>query len=236
MTAALERLSSNPLIRPSQIAFTRASGTFNPGAAIDHAEAAVADRPAVPPVGRIAGYRRCAGARVGGDRQVGRVRPRIGDGRRVRPAHRRHGRLVDAAPVGVLLRGRRGDPGACSGAKSQDRHQHCPDGGPPGHGSLLVVRAVSVLPPAPRLFRAKPFRCRARPEAARRRKRLRPANARQAESHHAAAAALGSSIQKRQPNPTRDSTPTVPPCVSTMRLTVARPRPSPGCPASGPRT
>jgi len=36
MIAALERLVSNPLIVPSQIPFTRASGTFNPGAAIDH--------------------------------------------------------------------------------------------------------------------------------------------------------------------------------------------------------
>lgn len=33
--APLERLPGNPLIRPSQIAFTRASGSFNPGAAID---------------------------------------------------------------------------------------------------------------------------------------------------------------------------------------------------------
>lgn len=36
MIAAIERLASNPLIRPSQISFTRASGTFNPGATIDH--------------------------------------------------------------------------------------------------------------------------------------------------------------------------------------------------------
>lgn len=41
MIAALERLASNPLIRPSQISFTRASGTFNPGAAIDHASGRV---------------------------------------------------------------------------------------------------------------------------------------------------------------------------------------------------
>lgn len=41
MIAPLERLASNPLIRPSQISFTRASGTFNPGAAIDHASGRV---------------------------------------------------------------------------------------------------------------------------------------------------------------------------------------------------
>src|SRR6185503_15220697 len=41
MIAALERLVSNPLIRPSQISFTRASGTFNPGATIDHASGRV---------------------------------------------------------------------------------------------------------------------------------------------------------------------------------------------------
>lgn len=39
--ARLERLSSNPLIRPSQISFTRASGTFNAGATIDHASGRV---------------------------------------------------------------------------------------------------------------------------------------------------------------------------------------------------
>ena len=32
MIAALQRLATNPLVRPSQIPFTRASGTFNPGA------------------------------------------------------------------------------------------------------------------------------------------------------------------------------------------------------------
>lgn len=37
MIAALERFRANPLIRPSQIPFTRASGAFNPGVAIDHA-------------------------------------------------------------------------------------------------------------------------------------------------------------------------------------------------------
>ena len=37
MIAPLERLASNPLIRPSQISFAKATGTFNPGATIDHA-------------------------------------------------------------------------------------------------------------------------------------------------------------------------------------------------------
>jgi predicted GH43/DUF377 family glycosyl hydrolase len=37
MIAQLERLSANPLILPFQISFARASGTFNPGAAIDRA-------------------------------------------------------------------------------------------------------------------------------------------------------------------------------------------------------
>jgi predicted GH43/DUF377 family glycosyl hydrolase len=41
MITALERLDSNPLIRPSQISFTRASGTFNPGATLDHASGRV---------------------------------------------------------------------------------------------------------------------------------------------------------------------------------------------------
>ena len=41
MIAPLERLSANPLVRPSQISFTRASGTFNPGAAVDHASGRV---------------------------------------------------------------------------------------------------------------------------------------------------------------------------------------------------
>ncbi|CAN5789899.1 hypothetical protein BH24ACI5_BH24ACI5_14960 [soil metagenome] len=36
MIAPLERLSTNPLIRPSQISFVRASGSFNPGASVDH--------------------------------------------------------------------------------------------------------------------------------------------------------------------------------------------------------
>ena len=33
---ALQRMRSNPLVVPSQIPFARASGAFNPGAAIDH--------------------------------------------------------------------------------------------------------------------------------------------------------------------------------------------------------
>ncbi|MDQ3675095.1 MAG: hypothetical protein M3365_12085, partial [Gemmatimonadota bacterium] len=39
--APLERLAANPLIRPSQIAFTRATGTFNPGVSVDHASGRV---------------------------------------------------------------------------------------------------------------------------------------------------------------------------------------------------
>ena len=39
--APLERLSTNPLIRPSQIGFVRASGSFNPGAGVDHASGRV---------------------------------------------------------------------------------------------------------------------------------------------------------------------------------------------------
>lgn len=34
--ARLERLTRNPLVRPSDIPFARASGAFNPGAAVDH--------------------------------------------------------------------------------------------------------------------------------------------------------------------------------------------------------
>jgi predicted GH43/DUF377 family glycosyl hydrolase len=41
MIAPLERLAANPLIRPSQIRFARATGTFNPGAAVDHASGRV---------------------------------------------------------------------------------------------------------------------------------------------------------------------------------------------------
>lgn len=36
MIPPLERLPNNPLITPADISFTRASGAFNPGAAIDH--------------------------------------------------------------------------------------------------------------------------------------------------------------------------------------------------------
>ena len=41
MIAPLERLPTNPLIRPSQIGFVRASGSFNPGAGVDHASGRV---------------------------------------------------------------------------------------------------------------------------------------------------------------------------------------------------
>jgi predicted GH43/DUF377 family glycosyl hydrolase len=41
MIAPLERLATNPLIRPSQIGFTRASGAFNPGVAVDRASGRV---------------------------------------------------------------------------------------------------------------------------------------------------------------------------------------------------
>jgi predicted GH43/DUF377 family glycosyl hydrolase len=37
MIAPLERLATNPLVRPSEIRFARASGSFNPGAAVDRA-------------------------------------------------------------------------------------------------------------------------------------------------------------------------------------------------------
>jgi predicted GH43/DUF377 family glycosyl hydrolase len=37
MIAPLERLSTNPLIHPSQLSFVRASGTFNPGVVVDRA-------------------------------------------------------------------------------------------------------------------------------------------------------------------------------------------------------
>lgn len=39
--APLVRLATNPLIRPSQITFTRASGSFNPGACVDRASGRV---------------------------------------------------------------------------------------------------------------------------------------------------------------------------------------------------
>lgn len=41
MIAPLERLATNPLIRPSDISFVKASGTFNPGATIDRASGKV---------------------------------------------------------------------------------------------------------------------------------------------------------------------------------------------------
>jgi predicted GH43/DUF377 family glycosyl hydrolase len=41
MIAPLERLATNPLVRPSQIPYARASGAFNAGAAIDHASGRV---------------------------------------------------------------------------------------------------------------------------------------------------------------------------------------------------
>jgi len=41
MIARLERLATNPLIRPSQIPFTRASGSFNPGVSVDRASGRV---------------------------------------------------------------------------------------------------------------------------------------------------------------------------------------------------
>lgn len=41
MIPPLERFASNPIVRPSQITFTGASGTFNPGATIDRASGRV---------------------------------------------------------------------------------------------------------------------------------------------------------------------------------------------------
>jgi predicted GH43/DUF377 family glycosyl hydrolase len=41
MIPPLQRFATNPIVRPSQIAFTRASGTFNPGATIDRASGRV---------------------------------------------------------------------------------------------------------------------------------------------------------------------------------------------------
>ena len=41
MIAPLERLPGNPIIRPSQIPFTHASGSFNPGVSVDHASGRV---------------------------------------------------------------------------------------------------------------------------------------------------------------------------------------------------
>lgn len=41
MIAPLQRLRTNPLVHPSQIPFTRASGAFNPGVSVDHASGRV---------------------------------------------------------------------------------------------------------------------------------------------------------------------------------------------------
>lgn len=41
MVAPLERLPANPLVSPSDISFARASGSFNPGASVDHASGRV---------------------------------------------------------------------------------------------------------------------------------------------------------------------------------------------------
>ena len=41
MIAPLERLANNPIVRPSQIGFTRASGAFNPGVSVDRASGRV---------------------------------------------------------------------------------------------------------------------------------------------------------------------------------------------------
>jgi len=41
MIAPLERLPTNPFLRPSQIGFTRASGAFNPGVSVDRASGKV---------------------------------------------------------------------------------------------------------------------------------------------------------------------------------------------------
>ncbi|MEP6729805.1 MAG: hypothetical protein ABJE10_04160, partial [bacterium] len=42
MIASLERLVTNPIVRPSQIAFANAAGAFNPGACVDRASRRVA--------------------------------------------------------------------------------------------------------------------------------------------------------------------------------------------------
>ena len=42
MIAPLERLATNPIVRPSQITFTRATGAFNPGACVDRSSGRVA--------------------------------------------------------------------------------------------------------------------------------------------------------------------------------------------------
>ena len=41
MSVPLERLATNPIVRPSQIGFTRASGAFNPGVSVDRASGRV---------------------------------------------------------------------------------------------------------------------------------------------------------------------------------------------------
>ena len=41
MIAPLERVVTNPLVRPGDVSFTEATGTFNPGASIDHASGRV---------------------------------------------------------------------------------------------------------------------------------------------------------------------------------------------------
>ena len=41
MTAVLRRLPNNPIVRPSDIRFTRASGAFNPGVCVDRASGRV---------------------------------------------------------------------------------------------------------------------------------------------------------------------------------------------------
>jgi predicted GH43/DUF377 family glycosyl hydrolase len=41
MIAPLRRLATNPIVRPSQIGFTRATGAFNPGACVDRASGRV---------------------------------------------------------------------------------------------------------------------------------------------------------------------------------------------------
>src|SRR5438046_1068118 len=41
MTAPLERVLTNPIVRPSMIGFTRATGAFNPGACVDRASGRV---------------------------------------------------------------------------------------------------------------------------------------------------------------------------------------------------
>lgn len=41
LIAPLERLTTNPLVRPSQIRFVRASGSFNPGVSVDYASGRV---------------------------------------------------------------------------------------------------------------------------------------------------------------------------------------------------